>query len=77
MRRIIALLTVTTLSTLHPSFAVADDSSDAKSSDLLPSDYDKTIRPEWAAPQKFDRPAGYDPSWLRYDEVDIYCEPLD
>ncbi len=43
----------------------------------LPSDYDPSVKAEWAAPQKFDRSEGYDPSWVRYDRFDIYGEPLD
>ena len=35
------------------------------------------MKADWAIPQAFDRHPDYDPSWLRYDEVDIYGEPLD
>jgi len=46
-----------------------------RTSGELPSDFDETIRPEWAAPQRFDRAADYDKSWVRYDRVDIYGNP--
>jgi hypothetical protein len=42
----------------------------------LPPNYDDTIKPAWAEPQTFDRDDSYDPSWLRYGEVDIHGEPL-
>lgn len=48
-----------------------------RTSGELPVDYDSSVKSEWAAPQPFDRDASYDPSWLRYDKVDIYGEPLD
>jgi hypothetical protein len=41
----------------------------------LPSDYDKSVRAEWAAHQAFDRDPGYDASWLLYDQFDIYGNP--
>lgn len=57
--------------------AVLHDELSKRTSGELPSDYDQTIKSEWAAPQKFDRSPGYDPSWVLYDRFDIYGEPLD
>ena len=54
---------------------VLHDELSKRSSGELPSDYDKTIKPEWAAPQNFDRSPGYDASWVLYDQFDIYGEP--
>ena len=45
-----------------------------RTSGELPSDFDTAIKREWATPQGFDRSATYDPSWARYDKVDIYGE---
>ncbi len=56
-------------------FMPLHDELSKRTSGELPSDFDQTIKPEWAAPQSFDRRADYDPSWLRYDKVDIYGEP--
>ena len=42
-----------------------------------PKDYDSSIKPAWAQTLSFDRHPDYDPSWLRYDEFDIYGNPLD
>jgi len=55
---------------------VLHDELSKRTSGELPADYDQTIKPQWAAPQGFDRRADYDGSWLRYDRVDIYGEPL-
>ncbi len=41
----------------------------------LPGDYDDSLKPEWREPQGFDRPRGYDKTWLKYDEFDIYGNP--
>ena len=41
----------------------------------LPGDYDDSVKSEWATPNQFDRPDGYDKSWLKYDEVDIFGNP--
>ena len=41
----------------------------------LPGDYDDSVKSEWATPKQFDRPDGYDKSWLKYDEVDIFGNP--
>jgi len=51
------------------------DELSKRTSGDLPADYEPDVKPEWAAPLSFDRAEGYDPSWLRYDEVDIYGEP--
>lgn len=53
------------------------DELSKRSSGDLPADYDFDVKPDWGIPQEFDRHPDYDPSWLRYDEVDIYGEPLD
>ena len=52
------------------------DELSKRTSGDLPADYDPDVKADWAIPQGFDRDPGYDPSWLRYDEVDIYGEPL-
>ncbi len=57
--------------------ATLHDELSKRSSGELPSDYDPDIKPQWAAPQKFDRSPGYDSSWVLYDRFDIYGEPLD
>lgn len=51
---------------------VLHDELSKRTSGELPSDYDETIRPEWATPFEFDRDPGYDASWLLYDQFDIY-----
>ena len=51
------------------------DELSKRTSGELPADYDLDVKPAWALPLSFDRDAGYDPSWLRYDEFDIYGEP--
>ncbi len=48
------------------------DELSKRTSGELPADFDPTIKSKWAAPQGFDRNDTYDPSWVRYDEVDIY-----
>lgn len=53
------------------------DELSKRTSGDLPADYDFDVKPDWGIPQAFDRHPDYDPSWLRYDEVDIYGEPLD
>ena len=57
--------------------AVLHDELSKRTSGELPADFDKTIRPEWAAPQKFDRDPDYDTSWLRYAELNVYGEPIE
>ena len=52
------------------------DELSKRSSGDLPADYDLDVKPDWAIPQAFDRDPDYDPSWLHYDEVDIYGDPL-
>jgi hypothetical protein len=54
---------------------VAHDEMSKRTAGDLPGDYDDSIKPEWATPNQFDRPDGYDKSWLRYDEVDIFGDP--
>ncbi|MDA0791697.1 MAG: hypothetical protein O2780_19850 [Proteobacteria bacterium] len=41
----------------------------------IPSDYDDSVKPQWSEPQGFDRPEGYDKTWLKYDQFDIYGNP--
>jgi hypothetical protein len=48
-----------------------------RTSGELPVDYDASLKSEWAAPQAFDRASSYDPSWIRYDKVDIHGQPID
>lgn len=50
------------------------DELSKRTSGELPADYDD-VKAEWAAPLSLDRDAGYDASWLRYEEFDIYGEP--
>jgi len=57
-------------------FLPLHDELSKRTSGELPSDYVVGLKPEWAIPQPFDRQAGYDPSWLRYDKVDIYGDPI-
>ena len=57
-------------------FIPLHDELSKRTSGELPSDYDDSIKPDWAEPQIFDRHPDYDPSLLRYDEVDIYGNPL-
>ena len=54
-------------------FAPLHDELSKRTSGELPVDYD----PAFAAfePQPFDRQNGYDRSWLRFDEFDIYGNP--
>jgi hypothetical protein len=54
---------------------VLHDEMSKRTAGDLPSDYDDSIKSEWATPNQFDRPDGYDKSWLRYDEVDIFGDP--
>lgn len=58
-------------------FLPLHDELSKRTSGELPSDYDSTIKPVWGEPQSFDRHPDYDPSLLRYDEVDIYGNPLE
>ena len=55
--------------------SVLHDELSKRTSGELPADFDETIKSEWATPQGFDRTTDYDPSWVRYDHVDIYGEP--
>ena len=54
---------------------VLHDELSKRTSGELPSDFDKSIKPQWATPQKFDRHPDYDPSWIRYDRFDVYGNP--
>ena len=56
-------------------FLPLHDELSKRTSGELPADFDPGVKAEWAAPRRFDRDPGYDASWLRYDEVDIYGEP--
>lgn len=56
-------------------FGNLHDDLSLRSSGELPSDYDKSVRKEWATPYEFDRDPGYDASWLLYDKFDIYGNP--
>ena len=53
-------------------FMVLHDELSKRTSGELPSDFDSTIKPEWAASQEFDRDPSFDASWLKYDTYDIY-----
>jgi len=61
---------------LSAVMSVLHDELGYRTSGELPSDYDDSIREEWSAPQKFDRVSNYDASWVRYDKVDIYGNPI-
>ena len=54
--------------------ATLHDELGKRTSGELPSDFDRSIKAEWATAQKFDRSPDYDGSWVRYHEVDIYGE---
>jgi hypothetical protein len=54
---------------------VLHDELSKRTTGCLPCDYDTDLKPEWSAPPSFDRDPGYDKSWLKYDEVDIYGNP--
>ena len=54
-------------------FAPLHDELSKRTAGDLPTDYEAD--PSWPEPQPFDRLAGYDPSWLRFDAVDIYGNP--
>lgn len=56
-------------------FLPLHDELSKRTSGELPRDFDPSIKAEWAAPQTFDRDEGYDPTWVRYDKVNIYGEP--
>ena len=56
-------------------FAPLHDELSKRTSGELPSDFDDSVKTLWSSPQSFDRTSGYDVSWLRYDQVDIYGEP--
>ncbi len=57
-------------------FMPLHDELSKRTSGELPLDFDPSIKPEWSSPQRFDRDENYDTSWLRYDRVDIYGNPL-
>ena len=56
-------------------FMPLHDELSKRSTGDLPADYEDDVKAAWAEPQGFDRDAGYDKSWLRYDQFDIYGEP--
>ena len=53
-------------------FVPLHDELSKRTSGELPCDFDDGLKPEWSSAPSFDRDAGYDSSWLRYDVVDIY-----
>ena len=53
-------------------FMVLHDELSKRTSSELPSDFDASVKPEWATTQEFDRDASFDASWLNYDVYDIY-----
>ena len=56
-------------------FAPLHDELSKRTSGELPSDFDQNVKADWSSPQRFDRPRDYDPTWLRFDRVDIYGNP--
>ena len=54
-------------------FAPPRDGLSKRTSGKLPADYDAAFSA--FEPQPFDRQNGYDRSWLRFDEFDIYGNP--
>ena len=56
-------------------FLPLHDELSKRTSGELPADYLSGIKAEWSTAQGFDRRPDYDPSWVRYDEFDIYGEP--
>lgn len=56
-------------------FMPLHDELSKRTSGEHPMDYDETLKPEWSQKLAFDRHPDYDPSWLRYGEVDIYGIP--
>jgi hypothetical protein len=61
---------------LRRIFAPLHDELSKRTSGELPSDYDPAIKSEWAKPLNFDRDESYDPSWVCYDQFDIYGDYL-
>ncbi len=57
-------------------FMPLHDELSKRTSGELPSDYDPAIKEAWAKPLKFDRDPDYDVSWVRYDQFDIYGNPV-
>lgn len=55
--------------------AVLHDELSKRSSGELPKDYSE-VRQQWSSSPKFDRDESYDPTWLKYDELDIYGNSL-
>lgn len=55
--------------------AVLHDELSKRSSGELPKDY-ADVREQWSSSPKFDREENYDPTWLKYDEFDIYGNRL-
>jgi hypothetical protein len=57
---------------LSKVFVALHDELGKRTSGELPCDYDDSVKDAWTQPQKFDRDPGYDPSWVLYDQFDIY-----
>lgn len=53
-------------------FRPLHDELSKRTSGEIPADYETNVDDRWAGAQSFDRRADYDPSWLRYDKVDIF-----
>ena len=58
-------------------FLPLHDELSKRTSGEHPSDYDKSLKAEWSTTPSFDRHPEYDPSLLRYDELDIYGNVLE
>jgi hypothetical protein len=56
-------------------FMPLHDELSKRTSGELPADFDSTVKAEWAKPLSFDRDPNYDPSWVLYDQFDIYGNP--
>lgn len=57
-------------------FAPLHDELSKRTAGDLPFDYDPAFQRPGIAPEPFDRAQSYDPSGLRYDQVDVYGRPL-
>lgn len=53
-------------------FMPLHDEISKRTSGELPSDFDDSIKAEWATPQSFDRRSDYDATWVNYGRFDIY-----
>lgn len=63
---------------LQGIMSVFHDELSKRGTNCMPSDFeDRSHEPElWCTPQPFDRTEDYDRSWVNYDKVDIFGEPL-